>query len=178
LNSNAGYIKGLDGLRAIAIITVMSFHAEITHFGWLGVQLFFVISGFLITGILWREKHTDTSVPFKFKKFWVRRALRIFPLYFGYLIFISLVYLFFRFPSYYSDYAKYLFTYTFNYSRSLPQWQGKAGQSFVYTFVVLMCGRTVLYFLPFNYVFLPAKIYQVFHACYNCCFTPYQVFVR
>lgn len=124
MDNNTGYIKSLDGLRAIAIILVMSFHAEITHFGWFGVQLFFVLSGFLITGILWKEKQTDTPLSFKFKKFWVRRSLRIFPLYFGYLIFISLAYIFFHFPSYYANYAPYLFTYTFNYTRSLPQWQG------------------------------------------------------
>ncbi|MEP6466680.1 MAG: acyltransferase [Parafilimonas sp.] len=124
MGNDSGYIKSLDGLRAIAIILVMSFHAEITHFGWFGVQLFFVLSGFLITGILWKEKHTESSLPYKFKKFWVRRSLRIFPLYFGYLFFISLAYIFFHFPSYYSNYAPYLFTYTFNYTRSLPQWQG------------------------------------------------------
>jgi peptidoglycan/LPS O-acetylase OafA/YrhL len=124
MSNNTGYIKSLDGVRAIAIILVMSFHAEITHFGWFGVQLFFVLSGFLITGILWKEKQTDSPLSFKFKKFWVRRSLRIFPLYFGYLLFISLAYLFFHFPSYYSNYAPYLFTYTFNYTRSLPQWQG------------------------------------------------------
>ena len=124
MNSNNGYIKSLDGVRAIAIILVMSFHAQITHFGWFGVQLFFVLSGFLITGILWKEKQNNTPLSFKFKKFWVRRSLRIFPLYFGYLLLVSLVYVFFHFPSYYSNYAPYLFSYTFNYTRSLPQWQG------------------------------------------------------
>lgn len=124
MNSNTGYIKSLDGLRAIAIILVMSFHAEITYFGWFGVQLFFVLSGYLITGILWKEKQQVSPLSFKFKKFWVRRSLRIFPLYFGYLFFISLTYIFFHFPSYYSNYVPYLFTYTFNYTRSFPQWQG------------------------------------------------------
>jgi len=124
MSGHSGYIKSLDGVRAIAIILVMSFHAEITHFGWFGVQLFFVLSGFLITGILWREKQSNTPLSYKFKKFWTRRSLRIFPLYFGYLLFISLSYIFFHFPSYYSYYAPYLFTYTFNYTRSLPHWQG------------------------------------------------------
>lgn len=125
MNNNSGYIKSLDGLRAIAIILVMSFHAEITHFGWFGVQLFFVLSGFLITGILWKEKqNAASSLSFKFKKFWVRRSLRIFPLYFGYLLFITLCYVLFHLPSSYSDYAPYLFTYTFNYTRLLPEWQG------------------------------------------------------
>src|ERR1044072_1469983 len=124
MNTNTGYIKSLDGVRAIAIILVMSFHAEITHFGWFGVQLFFVLSGFLITGILWRERQNNTSLSFKFKKFWVRRSLRIFPLYFGYLLLISLSYILFQFPPYFSNYAGYLFTYTFNYTRSFPNWHG------------------------------------------------------
>ena len=86
MSSEIGYIKSLDGIRAIAIILVMSFHADLTHFGWFGVQLFFVLSGFLITGILWKEKQAQTSLQYKFKKFWTRRSLRIFPLYFGYFI--------------------------------------------------------------------------------------------
>jgi len=122
--SDNSYIKSLDGVRAIAIVLVMTFHAEITHFGWMGVQLFFVLSGFLITGILWKEKFKPTLLSFKFKKFWVRRTLRIFPLYFGYLIFIGITYLLFHFPVYYKTYIPYLATYTFNYTRSLPAWQG------------------------------------------------------
>jgi len=119
-----GYIKSLDGLRAIAVLLVMSFHAEITHFGWFGVQLFFVLSGFLITGILWKEKSRDAPVSHKFKKFWVRRTLRIFPLYFGYLLVLGLTYLFFHFPSYYATYIPYLLTYTFNFTRTLQDWHG------------------------------------------------------
>ena len=46
------YIKGLDGLRAFAFLLVFFFHAHFGYFGWVGVQLFFVLSGFLITGIL------------------------------------------------------------------------------------------------------------------------------
>src|SRR3954469_10344160 len=121
---NDGYIKSLDGVRALAIILVMTFHAGITHFGWMGVQLFFVLSGYLITGILWKEKFRDVSLSFKFKKFWVRRSLRIFPLYFGYLVALGLTFLVLHFPSYYTLYAPYLFTYTFNYTRLLSGWQG------------------------------------------------------
>lgn len=121
---NDGYIKSLDGVRAIAILLVMSFHADITYFGWMGVQLFFVLSGFLITGILWQEKHKEGTVGFKLKKFWVRRSLRIFPLYFGWLFFLGITYLLFHFPGYFTTYFPYLATYTVNYSRTLPEWQG------------------------------------------------------
>ena len=45
-------IPGLDGLRGIAFLLVFGIHTEYLGFGWTGVQLFFVLSGFLITGIL------------------------------------------------------------------------------------------------------------------------------
>ncbi len=74
------YIPQLDGLRAIAIIGVMLFHHQIPGFniGWAGVNLFFVISGFLITGILLDSK----TNPHYFRNFYARRFLRIFPIYY------------------------------------------------------------------------------------------------
>jgi peptidoglycan/LPS O-acetylase OafA/YrhL len=74
----------LDGLRGLAIAAVFSFHYRIepdspAEWGWTGVDLFFALSGFLITGILFDslgERHY-------FRNFYVRRALRIFPLYWG-----------------------------------------------------------------------------------------------
>ena len=102
----------------------MTFHADITHFGWTGVQLFFVLSGFLITGILWKEKFKPNSLPYKFKKFWVRRSLRIFPLYFGYLLLLGVLYIAFHIPENFQTHFPYLVTYTFNYTRSFPGWQG------------------------------------------------------
>jgi peptidoglycan/LPS O-acetylase OafA/YrhL len=77
-------ITGLDGLRAIAFILVFGIHTDYLGFGWTGVQLFFVLSGFLITGILLDMK---ASLPSKgyFVKFYGRRFLRIFPLYYFYL---------------------------------------------------------------------------------------------
>jgi peptidoglycan/LPS O-acetylase OafA/YrhL len=77
-------IKELDGLRGIAVLAVLSEHylswlpTASARFGWLGVDLFFVLSGFLITSILLdlREKERYFGV------FYARRALRIFPPYF------------------------------------------------------------------------------------------------
>lgn len=74
----------LDGLRGLAIAAVFSFHYRIeptspAEWGWTGVDLFFALSGFLITGILFDslgEQHY-------FRNFYMRRALRIFPLYWG-----------------------------------------------------------------------------------------------
>lgn len=114
-----GYIKSLDGVRAFAILLVMSFHARLTNFGWIGVQLFFVLSGFLITGILWKEKFNPEPLAFRFKRFWVRRSLRIFPLYYGYLALIAIAFLLFHFPSYFLQFSPYIFTYTANFPLSL-----------------------------------------------------------
>jgi peptidoglycan/LPS O-acetylase OafA/YrhL len=117
--AGTGYIKSLDGVRAIAILLVMTFHARLTNFGWIGVQLFFVLSGFLITGILWKEKSNPAPLGFKFKKFWVRRSLRIFPLYYGYVGIIAILWLIARFPVYFPLFFPYIATYTANFPLAL-----------------------------------------------------------
>jgi len=81
-------IAGLDGLRAVAFLIVFFFHTRNLPFGWLGVQLFFVLSGFLITDILLRMKEKLPRGDF-FKKFYGRRFLRIFPLYYFYLAMLT-----------------------------------------------------------------------------------------
>lgn len=77
-------IPGLDGLRAIAFLFVLLVHTDYFLFGWTGVLLFFVLSGFLITDILLRMKESLGARDF-FYKFYGRRFLRIFPLYYFYL---------------------------------------------------------------------------------------------
>jgi peptidoglycan/LPS O-acetylase OafA/YrhL len=77
-------IKELDGLRGIAVLAVLSEHylswlpAAGSQYGWLGVDLFFILSGFLITSILLELRDKEHY----FKVFYARRALRIFPPYF------------------------------------------------------------------------------------------------
>jgi peptidoglycan/LPS O-acetylase OafA/YrhL len=82
-------IKGLDGLRAVAFLLVFIFHVHWVQVGWVGVQLFFVLSGFLITGILMDMKTRLRGASY-FIKFYGRRFLRIFPLYYFYLLVMSL----------------------------------------------------------------------------------------
>lgn len=77
-------IPGLDGLRAIAFLLVFACHTDYILIGWTGVLLFFVLSGFLITGILNKMKARFSGREF-FVKFYGRRFLRIFPLYYLYL---------------------------------------------------------------------------------------------
>jgi peptidoglycan/LPS O-acetylase OafA/YrhL len=80
------HIRSLDGLRGIAIIAVMLFHLKVPGFslGWAGVPLFFVLSGFLITRILIEDK--DRAFSAYIRAFYVRRTLRIFPLFYAYLL--------------------------------------------------------------------------------------------
>jgi peptidoglycan/LPS O-acetylase OafA/YrhL len=96
--ASTDYIPSLDGLRAVAILLVVMFHAlrppaptppptgealyaALASWGWSGVDLFFVLSGFLITGILLDSKGSRGY----FRRFYARRVLRIFPLYYGVL---------------------------------------------------------------------------------------------
>lgn len=79
-------IPELDGIRGLAIALVIGYHCFKLAIGWVGVDLFFVLSGFLITGILLDTKDNQHY----YKNFWARRVLRIFPLYYAVLILILL----------------------------------------------------------------------------------------
>lgn len=82
----AHYRPDIDGLRALAVTAVVLFHAGLTGLGggYAGVDVFFVISGFLITGIIRREQEQNT---FTLRGFYERRARRILPALFGVLLF-------------------------------------------------------------------------------------------
>jgi peptidoglycan/LPS O-acetylase OafA/YrhL len=80
------YVPGLDGLRALAVIAVITYHANRQWLGggFLGVEVFFVISGYLITLLLIAERERSGSV--SLGNFWVRRARRLLPALFTLLI--------------------------------------------------------------------------------------------
>ena len=73
------YLPGLDGLRAVAVIAVILYHANKNWLsgGFLGVEVFFVISGYLITMLLINESQENGKI--NFRAFWMRRARRLLP---------------------------------------------------------------------------------------------------
>jgi peptidoglycan/LPS O-acetylase OafA/YrhL len=105
---NKDYYKGLDGLRAIAVTIVMLFHFMnygVLKLGWIGVDLFFVLSGFLITNILIKNLNYDNF----FKNFYLRRAIRIFPIYFLVVIPFLMIDLFFFNNNFSIQHLSYIF---------------------------------------------------------------------
>ncbi len=114
---NKLFYPALDGLRATAVLMVFSVHylALPTAFNWgaAGVDLFFVLSGFLITGILYDSRNREH----RFRIFYIRRTLRIFPLYYAVLLAGLLLYPVFQWqqhralwlwPVYLGNYARLL----------------------------------------------------------------------
>jgi peptidoglycan/LPS O-acetylase OafA/YrhL len=80
----ARHIPALDGLRAVAVMTVIAYHSGFAAVpGDLGVTAFFVLSGFLITWLLLKEEGQTGHI--SFRNFYLRRILRIFPAYFAFL---------------------------------------------------------------------------------------------
>jgi peptidoglycan/LPS O-acetylase OafA/YrhL len=102
-HAGRGHLRSLDGVRGLAILMVIFSHGfesnsqsggllirftgDLFYYGLFGVDLFFVLSGFLITGILFDSLSDDGF----FRKFYARRVLRIFPLYYGVLIVLLLL---------------------------------------------------------------------------------------
>lgn len=96
-STDRGHNLALDGLRGVAVLLVYLFHyggglksshlvgrlfGQFSAAGWVGVELFFVLSAFLITGILWDSIH-DPDARHRLRNFYARRILRIFPLYYA-----------------------------------------------------------------------------------------------
>jgi len=103
VSTTGKHVPALDGIRGLAILLVFAIHflwsgneipsnnpvlwlgEQVKSIGWVGVDLFFALSGFLITGILY-----DTlKDPHFFRNFYARRTLRIFPLYYGFILLVT-----------------------------------------------------------------------------------------
>ncbi|WP_249009327.1 acyltransferase [Conexibacter sp. DBS9H8] len=86
------HVNGLDGLRGLAVIVVVLYHGGVSwaNGGFLGVELFFVLSGFLITSLLVREWVSERTVTLR--RFWARRARRLLPALFVLVVVIGIFY--------------------------------------------------------------------------------------
>ncbi len=79
LDTKGLWYPGLDGVRAVAVTLVFAVHyLRNGSVGWIGVPIFFVLSGFLITGVLYDNRNEEN----RFRNFYIRRTLRIFPLFY------------------------------------------------------------------------------------------------
>jgi peptidoglycan/LPS O-acetylase OafA/YrhL len=131
------HLAALDGVRGLAIVLVMFVHfvgdltphggleraiVKVSNYGTWGVDLFFVLSGFLITGILWDSK----ASPRYFRDFYIRRTLRIFPLYYAVLavLFVMLPLMPWSYPASLGESAKHqawVWTYLTNFYVALQK---------------------------------------------------------
>jgi peptidoglycan/LPS O-acetylase OafA/YrhL len=111
------YNPQLDSMRALAALTIIAYHYLLFPAGWIGVQFFFVLSGFLISGIVLKGKqqYQAQGMMAFFKDFYKRRMLRLFPLYYGYLLILAAIFLVIHKPESLTNEWPWLLTYTLNF---------------------------------------------------------------
>ena len=157
MNQSTPYIKSLDGIRFLAVTLVLIAHwigdDKVGFYpSYLGVCMFFVLSGFLISGILLKAKESDEAKNqkhwFSLKQFYIRRTIRIFPLY--YLV-IALLWLFDVSTT--REKVGWLVTYmTNNYMAFHQHWMG----SYDHLWSLAVEEQFYLFF-PFIIFFVPKK---------------------
>lgn len=110
------YIKDLDSLRACAALLVIGLHWEkLILFGWVGVQFFFVLSGFLISGIIYNARDEGKGFGEFLRLFYIRRSLRLFPLLYGYVAVLLVMVLLLGRPEQVRSTWIYISTYSLNF---------------------------------------------------------------
>jgi peptidoglycan/LPS O-acetylase OafA/YrhL len=167
-------IQSIDFLRGLAVILVIFRHIVFEPFfmvmGWVGVDLFFVLSGFLVSNLLFKEYETTGSV--KPIRFLIRRGLKIYPLYY---LMITLLFgiLVYREPTYYHVYAanlpnELMFLQNYRYDKVLigHTWSIAVEEHFY-------LGLTVLLFLFAQFRLIKNKVFfnvlsvVIFFLCLN-----------
>lgn len=198
-NSKAVYFENLDGLRFICFIMVFLFHSFHTDFpqikaspvyhfvkkdlvgnGNLGVNFFFVLSGFLITYLLIKEKKESGSI--HVPQFWMRRILRIWPLYFfcvffGFVLFPLLKQLFGQTPNETAHLLSYLtFTNNFDFIKTGPPdssvlavlWSVAIEEQFYLAWpLVLSLFPLRNYYLPFGIILISSLGFRALNDDYT-----------
>ncbi len=113
IKHSLGYRPDIDGLRTLAVLSVLLFHFDFKLFsgGFVGVDIFFVISGFLITKILVKEFNQTRNI--SIKNFYIRRARRILPAYISTIFFSVLIGIFCFSPSHFQKFGESLIASVF-----------------------------------------------------------------
>jgi peptidoglycan/LPS O-acetylase OafA/YrhL len=177
-------IPQLDGLRGIAILMVFVYHAFHINHAARGVDLFFVLSGYLITGILIRLKERKAAGGY-FWPFYLRRIKRILPAYLGFLIFLTI---FFSVP-----WSRVWYWYAFfgaNVASAFgktplsamdPLWSLAVEEQFYFLWplVVLLCSRKALRKVALAIIVLPPVLRAMFTPVFSnyspiYCLTPFR----
>lgn len=151
------HISVLDGVRGFAVFLVVIFHFYSIGFGWLGVDLFFVLSGFLITGILVDSKDKAHF----FRNFYARRTLRIFPLYyFALIIFFILItagMTNLKDPTFFTDNSAWYFLYIQNWLYAIKGWPKDHVLNHFWSLAIeeqfYLFWPLIVYFTPFKRLF-------------------------
>ena len=159
----SSYIKEIDGLRCLAFLFVFCGHSFNIDKGWTGVWIFFVISGFVITRSLLKDHLQYSNWKIAFKNFYMRRALRILPLYLSVVLIVMPVLIFAMGHKEGWPHLWALLTFTYNFYRMDSSYNtlGSIGHLwslsveeqfyFIYPAIMLMAGfsrlRLLLAFL-------------------------------
>lgn len=156
-------LYGLDHLRALAIVLVLLFHYRafkhpvwidnIGKFGWTGVDLFFVLSGFLISGQLFKDMHAKGTISLKI--FYIKRFFRIIPAYF-FTLFLYFTFPFFREREALPSLWKFV-TFTQNYGLDVID-QG----TFSHAWSLCIEEQFYLILPLFLLVVVPSKLFKYF----------------
>ena len=157
INKNS-YIIELDGFRAIAVIAVMLVHWGVFGAGWIGVQMFFVLSGYLISANLLRDRDRHKSILPYIKNFYWRRFLRLTPLYYLYAILFIIIGFILGTPGIQKLIIPTL-TYTLNIYALIPEHVDMAG---VGHFWSLGVEEQFYLFWPFLIFFISPKYFKKF----------------
>jgi peptidoglycan/LPS O-acetylase OafA/YrhL len=134
-------IPQLDGVRGMAVLMVFAYHALHVPLLWAGVDLFFVLSGYLITGVLMRLKETR-SLGGYWSTFYMRRAVRIAPPYIGFIVILSLLWYWYAFFG-----ANFASAFGKSPVHALsPIWSLAVEEQFyfIWPWLVLLCDRRTL----------------------------------